>query len=98
MLIPERGEHGVLLLRRNKPIKLFDPALAFVTGDRSGHCGSDRGRLVLQSTATILVRSNGFSLKGHSALGSAGNSSARLLFLLFVYAQALFTLHTIQYL
>lgn len=87
-------EHGVLLLHRNKPLKLFDPALAIVTGDRAGHCGSDRGRLVLQSRATILGRSNGFSLKGHSALGSAGNGLAGLLFLLFGYSQGLFALHT----
>lgn len=96
MLIPAGGEHGVLLLRRSKPLKLFDTALAIVTGDRTGLCGSDRGRLVLQSRATILGRSKGFSLKGHSALGSAGNGTARLLFLLFGYAQALFTQFTIN--
>lgn len=85
-----------MLLHRVKPLKLFDPALAIETGDRAGLCGSDWGRLVLQSRATILGRSNGFSLKGHSALGSAGNGTDGLLFLLFGYAQALFTLHTIH--
>ncbi len=72
VLMPVGGEHGVLLLRRNKPLKLFDPALAIVTGDRAGHSRSEWGRLVLQSRATILGRSNGFSVKGHSALGMLG--------------------------
>lgn len=94
MLMPVGGEHGVLLLRTNKLLKLFDPALAIVTENRVGHSGSDRGRLVLQNRATILGRFNGFSVKGHSALGSAENASAGLLFLLFgslnTHTQALF--------
>jgi len=84
----------VAVIHRNKQLKLFDLALAIVTGVRAGHCGSGQERLVLQSRATILGRSNMFSLKGHSALVSAGNGTAGLLFLLFGYAQALFALHT----
>lgn len=98
MLMPAGGEHGVLLLRRNKLLKLFDPALAIVTGDRAENSGSDRVRRLLQSRATILGHSNGFSVKGRSALRCAGNSTAGLLFLLFgslsTNTQALFALHT----
>lgn len=93
VLKPTGAEHRTLLERRKKPLKLFDPALEIVTGDRAGHSGSDRRRLVLQSRVTILGCSNGFSVTG-----DAGNGTAGLLFLLFgslnTHTQAVFALQT----